>query len=76
MVVVPDFVAGYDEIAGFKGVFEKMGGKVIQEIKIPLGSIDMAPYLMKFDSNADVTFAFSFGEDMLPGSSSSITSTG
>jgi branched-chain amino acid transport system substrate-binding protein len=40
-----------------------MGGKVIQEIKIPLGSIDMAPYLVKFDSNADVTFAFSFGED-------------
>jgi branched-chain amino acid transport system substrate-binding protein len=63
VVVVPDFVAGYDEIAGFKGVFEKMGGKVIQEIKVPLGSIDMAPYLVKVDPNADMTFAFFFGED-------------
>jgi branched-chain amino acid transport system substrate-binding protein len=63
VVVVPDFVSGYDEIAGFKGVFEKLGGKVIQEIRIPLGSIDMAPYLVKFDSNADMTFAFFFGED-------------
>ncbi len=63
VVVVPDFVAGNDEIEGFKGVFEKLGGKVIQVIRIPLGSIDMAPYLVKFDQSADVTYAFFFGED-------------
>lgn len=63
VAVVADFVAGYDEIAGFKKVFEKLGGKVIQEIRIPLGSIDMAPYLVKFDPNGEVTYAFFFGED-------------
>lgn len=63
IAAVPDFVAGYDEVAGFKKVFEKMGGKLIQEVRIPLGSIDMAPYLVKFDSDADVAFAFFFAED-------------
>lgn len=62
-VVVPDFAAGHDELAGFKKVFEKSGGKVIQEVLVPLGSIDMVPYLMKIDTNADVIYAFFFGED-------------
>ena len=61
--VVPDFAPGYDEAAGFKKVFEKMGGKVLQEIRIPLGSIDMVPYLVKIDTNANVIYAFFFGED-------------
>lgn len=62
-IVIPDFVSGYDEAVGFRKVFEKVGGKVIQEIRVPLGSIDMAPYLMKIDANANVIYAFFFGED-------------
>jgi len=62
-VVIPDMAAGYDEAVGFKKVFEKMGGKVIQEIRVPLGSIDMVPYLVRIDTNANVIYAFFFGED-------------
>ncbi len=62
-IVIPDFVSGYDEAVGFRKVFEKVGGKVIQEIRVPLGSIDMAPYLMKIDPSANVIYAFFFGED-------------
>ena len=62
-VIIPDFASGYDESVGFKKVFEKMGGKVIQEIRVPLGSIDMVPYLVRVDTNANVIYAFFFGED-------------
>jgi branched-chain amino acid transport system substrate-binding protein len=62
-IAVPDFVTGHEEAAGFKKVFEKVGGKVIQEIRVPLGSIDMVPYLMRIDPNANVIYAFFFGED-------------
>lgn len=62
-IAVPDFVTGHEEAAGFKKVFEKVGGKVIQEIRVPLGSIDMVPYLMRIDANANVIYAFFFGED-------------
>lgn len=63
VAIVPDFVSGYDEVKGFKKVFEKLGGKVIQAIHVPIGSIDMSPYLMKIDTTADVIYAFFFGED-------------
>jgi len=62
-IIVPDFVTGYEEAVGFRKVFEKSGGKAIQEIRVPVGSIDMVPYLMKINPSSNVIYAFFFGED-------------
>ena len=63
IAAAPDSVSGNEEAGGFRKVFEKMGGKVIQDVRVPMGSMDMVPYLMKIDTNADVIYAFFFGED-------------
>ncbi len=62
-VLMPDYVAGYSETKGFKRVFEKLGGKIIQEIYVPLGTMDMAPYLVKIDPTADFIYAWLHGAD-------------
>lgn len=43
--ITQDFVAGYGFMAGFVEGFKSKGGTVIQEQKVPLGTLDFAPYL-------------------------------
>lgn len=42
-----DHVAGREHVEGFKKGFEDAGGKVVQEIYIPVGTADHAPYIGK-----------------------------
>ncbi len=58
-----DYVTGHAEARGVKRVFEKLGGKMVQEIYVPLGTMDMAPYLVKIDPTADFITTFFFGAD-------------
>ena len=57
LVVSADYAAGRDAAAMFKQYFEAAGGKVNNEIYIPLGATDVAPYITQIRSeaaNADV----------------------
>jgi len=60
-----DYAAGYEHVGGIADTFKKKGGKVIQEIWTPLGTMDFAPYLAKIDRDADVIFIFLAGADAL-----------
>lgn len=65
VTMTSDFPAGHENADGFKLVFEKLGGKVIQEIWTPMGAIDFAPYLAKVDTKANMLWAFYFGADAI-----------
>jgi len=60
----PDYVYGWDEVAGFKRVFEGLGGEVIMETYTPLGNADFGPYMATIDvENADFITTCLFAED-------------
>jgi branched-chain amino acid transport system substrate-binding protein len=62
-----DTAYGHACLDGFKKVFEKLGGKVTQEIYTPQGStMDFAPYLAKIDtSQIDLIYSWLTGSDAL-----------
>ena len=57
-----DYVTGHDQTDSFKGLFEKLGGKVIGEAFPPFGTTDFAPYLAKV-KDVDAVWAFEPGSD-------------
>ncbi|HVW54598.1 MAG TPA: ABC transporter substrate-binding protein [Rhizobiaceae bacterium] len=58
-IAVSDYGPGHDADAAFKATFEKLGGKVVEEIKMPLSTTDFGPLMQKIkDSGADTIFAF------------------
>ena len=56
-----DYSWGRDCDANATAMFEKAGGKVVQHIFAPLGTVDFSPYFGKLDSSADVASAFFTG---------------
>lgn len=58
-----DYQAGHDEVKGFKEIFEGLGGEVIQEIYMPIGTLDYGPYVTQIDLDADFVWSFHWGDD-------------
>jgi branched-chain amino acid transport system substrate-binding protein len=58
-VLVADYAPGADALAYFKEHFEAGGGKVVEEIKVPLTNPDFAPFLQRVkDATPDALFVF------------------
>jgi branched-chain amino acid transport system substrate-binding protein len=58
-VLVSDYAPGNDALASFKEHFEGGGGKIVEEIKVPLANPDFAPFLQRMkDSKPDAMFVF------------------
>ncbi len=55
--------AGYEQVGGICRTFNKMGGKIIQEIWPPLGTQDFKPFLAQVKPDADVIMVFFAGGD-------------
>ena len=60
--VAQDYVTGHDQTDSFKGLFERLGGKVIGEAYPPFGTTDFAPYLTKI-KDVEAVWAFEPGSD-------------
>ena len=59
-----DYQAGHDEVDGFREIFEGLGGEVVQEIYMPIGTADYGPYMAMIDiENADFVWSFHWGDD-------------
>lgn len=52
IMVGSDYAAGREKAAGFIKAFKHMGGEVVEEIWVPLGTTDFAPYLAKIGKYA------------------------
>jgi branched-chain amino acid transport system substrate-binding protein len=51
-----DYSWGYETVGGFQRVFEELGGKVIQKVWVPVGTMDFGPYLASLKRQADGIF--------------------
>jgi len=56
-----DYAFGYEAIGGFQKAFEDCGGKVIQKIWPPLGTIDFGPFIPTIKQDADAIFTLMVG---------------
>ena len=56
-----DYAFGYEVIGGFQKAFEDCGGKIIQKIWPPLGTIDFGPFIPTLKSDADTIFTLMVG---------------
>jgi branched-chain amino acid transport system substrate-binding protein len=62
VTLVSDYGPGVDAETSFKLAFEKMGGKVVEQLRAPFGSADYAPYLQRAaDRRPDILFLFAPG---------------
>ncbi|HID66964.1 MAG TPA: ABC transporter substrate-binding protein, partial [Roseibacterium sp.] len=58
-ISVTDYGPGNDAEVAFKTAFEKLGGKVIDTIKMPLQTTDFAPFMQRIKDRApDAVFGF------------------
>lgn len=59
VIVSADYAPGKDALESFRYGFEKKGGKILQEIKVPLGTTDFSTYLLRIqESKADAALVF------------------
>jgi branched-chain amino acid transport system substrate-binding protein len=59
VTLVSDYAPGADAQNSFKGAFDKSGGQVVAELKIPLANPDFAPFLQRArDASPDAIFVF------------------
>jgi branched-chain amino acid transport system substrate-binding protein len=63
ILLVQDTPAGRDNVTMYTKEFSLAGGKVIQVITTPVGTMDYAPYFPQFDKTADVVAAEIVGSD-------------
>jgi branched-chain amino acid transport system substrate-binding protein len=54
-----DYAPGNDALASFKEHFTAGGGEIVEEVKVPLGNPDFAPFLQRMkDAKPDAVFVF------------------
>jgi len=60
--LVMDYSPGHDAEKGFSEAFTHKGGTIRESIRVPLGSVEFAPYLQRVkDSKPEALFAFTNG---------------
>jgi branched-chain amino acid transport system substrate-binding protein len=59
VTVGADFAPGHDALAAYKYGFEKLGGKIVEEVRVPLGTTDFSTYLQRIQ-DAGVKHVFMF----------------
>src|SRR5262249_5830246 len=64
--IAADYAFGYEVVGGFQKSFEDCGGKIIQKIWPPLGTIDFGPFIPTLKSDPDTNFTLMIGPMSLP----------
>jgi branched-chain amino acid transport system substrate-binding protein len=59
--IAADYAFGYESVGGFQRTFEECGGKIIQKIWPPLGTIDFGPFIPTIKKDADAIFTLMVG---------------
>lgn len=60
-VIVLDFAFGWETAGGFSRTYEEAGCEVTQEIYVPLGTEDYAPFVQQIDRSSDVVMHVNSG---------------
>jgi branched-chain amino acid transport system substrate-binding protein len=60
-VIAADYAFGYETVGGFQKSFEDCGGKIVQKIWPPLGTIDFGPFIPTIKQDVDAIFTLMVG---------------
>ena len=61
VAIAADYAFGYEIVGGFQKTFEDCGGRIIQKIWPPLGTIDFGPYIPTIKKDADAILTLMVG---------------
>jgi branched-chain amino acid transport system substrate-binding protein len=61
VTVAADYAFGHEVVGGFQKAFEGCGGKIVQKIWPPLGTIDFGPYIPTIKQDSDAVFSLMVG---------------
>lgn len=64
-VLGSDYAFGWELIGGFQKSFEEAGGQVVQKLWVPLGAMDLAPYISKLRRDVDAVMEMAAGASAL-----------
>lgn len=64
-LVALDYAFGWEAAAGFAKTFTDSGCAVVQELYVPLGTQDWAPFVQQIDRDADAVWAVIAGPDTI-----------
>jgi branched-chain amino acid transport system substrate-binding protein len=64
-IIHQDFVAGAEFAEGFIGSYQAKGGKVVQRQRIPMGTMDYAPYVTAMDKSAECVVSWLMAQETL-----------
>src|SRR2546425_7241213 len=65
VVIASDYAFGWEVVGGFQKTFEESGGQIIQKLWVPLGAMDLAPYLSRIRRDADAVLTMVAGASTL-----------
>ena len=64
-IIHQDFVAGAEFAEGFIEGYQPKGGKVVQRQRIPVGTMDYAPYVTAMDKSAECVVSWLMAQETL-----------
>ena len=65
VVIGSDYAFAWEVVGGFQKTFEENGGQVVQKLWVPLGAMDLAPYISKIRRDADAVLTMVAGASTL-----------
>jgi branched-chain amino acid transport system substrate-binding protein len=60
-VIASDYAFAWEVVGGFQKTFEGSGGQVVQKLWVPLGAMDLSPYIARLRRDTDATFTMIAG---------------
>src|SRR5687768_1636867 len=64
-VIGSDYAFAWKVVGGFQKTFEESGGQVVQKLWVPLGAMDLSPYISKLRRDADAVLTMVAGASTL-----------
>ncbi|HTO12940.1 MAG TPA: ABC transporter substrate-binding protein [Candidatus Binatia bacterium] len=60
-VIASDYAFAWEVVGGFQKTFEESGGQVVQKLWVPLGAMDLSPYIARLKRDTDAVFTMIAG---------------
>jgi len=60
-VIASDYAFAWEVVGGFQKTFEDSGGQIVQKLWVPLGAMDLSPYIARLKRDSDAVFTMIAG---------------
>jgi len=60
-VVASDYAFAWEVVGGFQKTFEESNGQIVQKLWVPLGAMDLSPYIARLRRDTDAVFTMIAG---------------